>query len=87
METAPLRARLRRIEGQVQGIQRMLDEDRACEDVLTQLLAVRAAVEQVCLMMTEHHLRDCVMADALESDDPRIQQIVDTMKLLVRSGA
>lgn len=83
----PLRTRLRRVEGQVQGVQRMLDEERSCDDVLTQLLAVRAAVEQVCLMMTEHHVRDCVFGGELEPDDPRMQEIVDALKLLVRSGA
>ena len=87
MDIGPLRTRLRRVEGQVHGIQRMLDEDRDCDDVLTQLLAVRSAVEQVCLMMTEHHVRDCVFGGEMDDDDPRMQEIVDALKLLVRSGA
>ena len=80
-------ARLRRVEGQVQGVQRMLHEGRRCEDVLTQLLAIRAAVEQAFFVMTEQHIRDCILGDELERDDPRVQQIVDALKLLARSGA
>lgn len=87
MATSRVQVRLRRIEGQVQGIQRMLDEDRDCEDMLTQLLAVRSAVEQVCLLMTEQHVRDCVFAGELAPDDARLQEVVDALKLLVRSGA
>ena len=87
MAASTLQARLRRIEGQVQGVQRMLDEDRGCEDVLTQLLAIRSAVEQVCLLMTEQHVRDCVFAGELEADDARMQEVLEAMKLLVRSGA
>lgn len=86
MESSKLRTRLRRIEGQVQGVQRMLEEDRGCEDVLTQLLAIRSAVGQVCLLMTEQHLRDCVFAGELAPDDTRMQEVVDALKLLVRSG-
>ena len=87
MATSRVQVRLRRIEGQVQGIQRMLDEDRDCEDMLTQLLAVRSAVEQVCLLMTEQHVRDCVFAGELAPDDARLQEVVAALKLLVRSGA
>ena len=86
METANVQARLRRIEGQVQGVQRMLDEGRACDDVLTQLLAVRSAVQQVCLAMAEAHVLDCVLGEALAADDARRQAVADSLKLLVRSG-
>lgn len=87
MESSKLRTRLRRIEGQVQGVQRMLEEDRACEDVLTQLLAIRSAVQQVCLLMTEQHVRDCVFAGELAPDDKRLQEVVEALRLLVRSAA
>ena len=87
MAASAIQTRLRRIEGQVQGVQRMLDEDRGCEDVLTQLLAVRSAVEQVCLLMTEQHVRECVFSGDLAPDDTRVQEVVDALKLLVRSGA
>lgn len=87
MSASPLQSRLRRIEGQVQGVQRMLEEDRGCEDVLTQLLAIRSAVEGVSILMAEQHLRDCVFGSEVEADDPRVQGAVEAMRLLVRSGA
>ena len=85
MEDDAIRLRLRKIEGQVKGIQRMLDDDRPCEDVLTQMLAIRSAVEQVCLGVTERHVSDCVFSE-LESGDPRIAEMQKALKLWVRSG-
>ncbi len=63
-------ARLRRIEGQVAGIQRMLAEDRYCVDVLLQVAAVRAALDGVGKLVLQAHVETCV-ADALESGSPR----------------
>ena len=87
MENDSLRRRLRRIEGQVQGIQRMLDEGRVCDDVLNQLLAVRAAVGQACLLMTEEHIRECVFREELAADDPRWQTVQTALRMWVRAGA
>lgn len=58
--------RLRRIEGQVQGIQRMVEEDKYCLDILLQLTAVQGAVEQVQKLLLGQHLEACV-ADAVRS--------------------
>jgi DNA-binding FrmR family transcriptional regulator len=55
-----LAKRLNRIEGQVRGIGRMLDEDRYCVDILTQVSAVRSALDAVALELLEHHLHGCV---------------------------
>ena len=82
-----LRPRLRRIEGQIQGIQRMLNTDRPCEEVLTQLLAVRAATEKACLLVAEQHVTDCALEPSLASDDPRRQAIREAMTWWVRAGA
>jgi DNA-binding FrmR family transcriptional regulator len=60
--------RLRRIEGQVRGIQRMVDEDAYCVDVLTQIAAIQTALEQVALNVLDAHVRHCV-ADAVAGDD------------------
>lgn len=62
-------ARLRRIEGQIRGIQKMVEQDRYCVDVLTQTSAVVAALHGVEDLVMENHLNTCV-ADALKSDDP-----------------
>ena len=67
-DNAALLARLRKIEGQVRGIQRMVEEDRYCVDVLVQLAAVRSAVGAVGQSLLESHVRGCV-AGALRSGD------------------
>lgn len=61
--------RLRRIEGQVRGIQKMVEQDRYCVDILTQTSAVIAALHGVEDLVMENHLNTCV-ADAMKSDDP-----------------
>jgi DNA-binding FrmR family transcriptional regulator len=60
--------RLRRIEGQVRGLQRMVEEDAYCIDVLTQVAAVQTALEQVAVRVLDAHVRHCV-ADAVGGDD------------------
>ena len=62
--------RLARIEGQVRGISKMIDDDRYCIDILTQLGAVDTALEAVALKVLEEHVQHCV-AGALASGDPK----------------
>ena len=61
--------RLRRIEGQIRGVHRMIEEDRYCVDVLTQTRAIVAALHGVEDIVMENHLNTCVV-DAIRSDDP-----------------
>jgi CsoR family transcriptional regulator, copper-sensing transcriptional repressor len=61
--------RLKRIEGQVRGLQRMVDEGRYCPDILTQLASVHAALRGVGKLLMRNHLQHCV-TDALRSGDP-----------------
>jgi DNA-binding FrmR family transcriptional regulator len=56
-----LAARLGRIEGQVRGISRMMAEDKYCIDILTQVSAVKAALDQVALLLLEDHVKGCVV--------------------------
>ena len=65
--------RLRRIEGQVQGIQRMVEEDKYCVDILLQLTAVQGAVEQVQRLLLGRHVEACA-ADAVRSGSTRDRQ-------------
>jgi DNA-binding FrmR family transcriptional regulator len=65
--------RLRRIEGQVQGIQRMVEEDKYCVDVLLQLTAVQGAVEQVQKLVLGQHIESCV-SEAIRSGNTRDRQ-------------
>ncbi len=60
--------RLRRIEGQVRGVQRMVEEDRYCINVLEQVSAITRALQSVALVLLDDHLEHCV-ADAIQSGD------------------
>ena len=59
-ETAALSKRLNRIEGQIRGIARMIDDDRYCVDILTQVSAVQSALDALARKLLEHHLHGCV---------------------------
>ena len=67
-DKATLKKRLHRIDGQVRGIERMVDEDRYCIDVLTQISAVNTALESLAFKILDEHVRHCV-AGALTSGD------------------
>lgn len=78
--------RLRRIEGQVRGLQRMLNEGQECNDVLTQMMAVRAGLEQVSLLLFDHHVRSCVLGEC-EVAPERLDELSQTVRLWMRFGA
>ena len=73
--------RLRRIEGQTRGIQRMVDEDKYCVDIMTQIAGVQSALEQVSLLLMENHLLHCV-TDAVQEGkgEEKISEIMDVIK-------
>jgi DNA-binding FrmR family transcriptional regulator len=80
--------RLRRIEGQVRGIQRMVDEDTYCIDVLTQFSAITKALQAVSLGLLEDHIAHCVVDAARESDEAaheKVREAADAIARLVRS--
>jgi DNA-binding FrmR family transcriptional regulator len=77
--------RLSRVEGQVRGLRRMLEERRCCEDVLTQLLAARSGLEQAGLLVLERHLEDCVLEDSAV-DERTLGQLRETLRLWSRHG-
>jgi DNA-binding FrmR family transcriptional regulator len=68
--------RLRRIEGQVRGLQRMIDEDIYCIDVLTQVSAVTKALQSVAVGLLDEHVRHCVRDAALGDDAEKADQMV-----------
>jgi DNA-binding FrmR family transcriptional regulator len=68
-DKAALVKRLHRIEGQVRGIERMVEDERYCIDILTQIAAVNTALESLAVKLLEEHVRHCV-AGALASGDP-----------------
>ncbi|HEY8630199.1 MAG TPA: metal-sensitive transcriptional regulator [Gaiellaceae bacterium] len=69
-DKAALTKRLHRIEGQVRGIERMVEDDRYCIDVLTQIAAVNTALESLAFKVLDDHVNHCV-TDALSSGDPK----------------
>jgi DNA-binding FrmR family transcriptional regulator len=80
--------RLRRVEGQVRGIARMVDEDVYCIDILTQVAAVTKALEAVSLGLMEDHLGHCVVDAARESaqaGQEKVREAADAIARLVRS--
>ena len=80
--------RLRRIEGQVRGLQRMIDEDTYCIDVLTQISSVTKALQGVGMGLIDEHLRHCVRAAAEESEeagDAKINEATAAIERLLRS--
>jgi len=81
-----IQRRLRRIEGQVRGVQRMVEEDRYCIDVLTQLNATRAALESVAIQLLADHTEHCV-AEALRSGGgtEKVRELNEAVQRLVRS--
>ena len=79
-----LQTRLRRIEGQVRGVQRMLDEDRECQEIVQQLTAVRAAVHNARLQLMRTHARDCLLQGAELSETERTALVDDLMNLIAK---
>ena len=75
--------RLSRIEGQVRGLRKMLEEDRSCDDVLTQMLAARSGLEAVGLLILDRHLENCVLAEA-HLDEGTMGRLRDVLKLWSR---
>ena len=72
-DKAALTKRLHRIEGQVRGIERMVEDDRYCIDILTQISAVNTALESLAFKILDDHVQHCV-ADALASGDQSAAQ-------------
>src|SRR5690606_18012045 len=81
--------RLRRIEGQVRGLQRLIEEDTYCIDVLTQISAVTSALQSVAVGLLDEHLHHCV-SDALSSGAPdaaaKVSEATRAIERLVKSG-
>ncbi|HET6939782.1 MAG TPA: metal-sensitive transcriptional regulator [Nocardioides sp.] len=80
--------RLRRIEGQTRGLQRMVEEDTYCIDVLTQVAAVTKALQAVSLTLLEDHMNHCVMDAARVGDGEgreKVTEAVEAITRLVRS--
>ncbi|HEU4528116.1 MAG TPA: metal-sensitive transcriptional regulator [Actinomycetota bacterium] len=77
MNKKDLQDRLRRIEGQIRGIQRMVDEDQYCIDILTQLTSVTAAVKAVGMGLLDEHVRHCVKDSIAQGNsDEKVEELL-----------
>ena len=78
--------RLKRIEGQVRGVQGMVEDDRYCIDVLTQISAIEAALDKVALGLVDEHARHCVMGAEGAERDAKTEELMAAVGRLMRRG-
>lgn len=80
-----VQVRLKRIEGQVRGLQKMVDEDRYCIDVLTQVGAVKAALDAVALLLLQDHTEHCVV-EAIQAGDgsQKVRELNQAVERLIK---
>ncbi len=72
--------RVNRLEGQVRGLARMVEDDRYCIDIVNQLSAIQAAAREISLKLLEGHVRHCVTdAAATDQAEPMLRELVDTL--------
>lgn len=76
--------RLKRIEGQVKGLQRMLEDEKCCSDILVQVAAVRAAINKVGILIFEEHSKTC-LKDALSADNNEaLENLIDVLNRFIK---
>ena len=85
-EKPDLSGRLRRVQGQIRGIEKMLEDDRYCIDVITQVNAARAALQSIALLLLKEHTNHC-LAEAVAAGDPapKVRELSETIERMVRS--
>lgn len=83
-ETEAILTRLRRIEGQIRGIHKMLEEERVCEDIVTQLMAARSGLDQAGLLIIDRHIEQCLTAGL--PNDEALRNLQHALRLWFRFG-
>jgi CsoR family transcriptional regulator, copper-sensing transcriptional repressor len=78
--------RLKRIEGQVRGVQGMVDDDRYCIDILTQMSAIQAALDKVALGLLDEHTRHCVLGAEGDERVDKTDEVMAAVARLMRRG-
>jgi CsoR family transcriptional regulator, copper-sensing transcriptional repressor len=81
-----LRNRLKRIEGQVRGVERMVEEDRYCIEVLTQISAIQAALDKVALGLLDQHAAHCVVGAEEADQAEKTEELMAAVGRLLRRG-
>jgi len=80
-----LLTRLNRIEGQVRGVKRMVDEEAYCIDVLTQINAIKAAIDQVGFLLLEDHIKGCVATAVRQGDQSKVSELVKAVERFAKA--
>jgi CsoR family transcriptional regulator, copper-sensing transcriptional repressor len=80
-----LTKRLRRIAGQVNGVERMVEDERYCIDILTQISAIRSALDGVAIAVLDDHARHCVVAASEGKQEERTTEMMDAVARLLKS--
>jgi DNA-binding FrmR family transcriptional regulator len=83
-DRAKILARLRRIEGQVRGVGRMVEEDKYCVDILTQISAAIAGLRATGLLVLEDHIRGCVLDASPDEQDETLTELMDAIERFSR---
>ena len=83
-ERRDLMNRLKRIEGQVRGLQRMLEEDAYCPEILTQASAANSALNSFCRVLLAAHIRTCVAEDLRSGREGTVDELMDTLQKLMK---
>lgn len=78
--------RLRRVEGQIRGVERMVEDDRYCVDVVTQISAAQAALDKVALGLLDDHARHCVIGGDPAKQEERTAELMGAVQRLFRHG-
>ena len=78
--------RLRRVEGQVRGVQGMVDDDRYCIDVITQISAIQAALDKVALGLLDEHAHHCVVGASPATRDAKTDELMAAVGCLMKRG-
>lgn len=82
-QRAALMRRLRTVEGQIRGIQGMVENDAYCDDVLNQIAAARAALTSISKLLLRDHLHSCVARRMSEGDEEVLDELMDTIQRLI----
>lgn len=83
-EQKALLVRLRKVEGQIRGIQKMVEEDRYCPDILMQVSAVNCALSAFNKLLLARHIRECVVDDIRNGDDETIDELCNVIERLMK---
>jgi len=79
-------SRLKKVEGQIKGIQRMVEEDKCCGDIMVQISAVRSAINKIGGLMLDGYIKECIpmVYKSSDSSDDRLDELIDTIVKYVK---